>query len=83
MSIISFQEWVLIKEGKKARKNQAELEKNKFVNSKDSSVTLKPSYTGYARGHQPHMSGTGVHQSNSGNTRRQKDKLRKDISDMM
>jgi len=67
MNLPSFNEWLLVKEGKK---NKLSPEVRAFIAGKTTSVKLPAAPV--ARGHQAHISGGGAHKNKKAYDRKQK-----------
>lgn len=58
---MKFNEWLLIREGKKDKSVEDRQAYNDFINGKTNKLKLSSRLT--ARGHQSHIGGAGVHDS--------------------
>lgn len=76
----TFDQWLTLREGKK----QSEKEKqdyNAFISGKSDKLVIKGATTGIKRGHQPHITGSGAHDSRPGRLRTRGNQSRKAIKD--
>lgn len=71
----TFVEWMMLREGKK-KSDEEKQAYNDFISGKTDKLTLQSKVTGIERGHQQHISGSGVHDSRPKRMRTRSDQKR-------